>query len=351
VRPEGFTAHEAHQARRLRTVVVLVGSFFILELGGALWADSVVLQADALHLLTDVLALAANLLAMRIAVRAPTARFTYGLRRAEPVAAMAGALLVLSTTAVVVVEAVHALRETAPPRAGIMLVVAVGALFVNGASAWLLHDALGQHNHEPTHDHDHDHDHDPAPAPASASEHAPAPASAPAPAPASAPAPAPASAPAPAPAHNHGHALNLRSAWLHMVGDTLGALAAIAAALVIRAGGPPMADPLASFLVAAILVVGSLRIVRDAGLVLLEAAPAHLPVATIRALVAGFPEVTSVRALHVWTLGAGHDAIAVHVQTRSRDAGSAGRLSARLKRSLGVEYATVQVEPEELSND
>jgi cation diffusion facilitator family transporter len=308
-----FTPGEARQARRLATVLGLVSAFFVLELGGAILADSVVLQADALHLLMDVLALGVSLFAMRLAVRRPTPRFTYGLRRAEPVAAIFSAVLVLATTVGIVIEGIEALHEKVPPRATIMLVVATMALFVNGASAWLLHDAIG-HSHEHAHDpdnpdddhHDHHHGHGHG--------------------------------------HGKGHALNLRGAWLHLIGDTLGALAALVAALVIRFGGPAAADPIASFVVAGILLFGSLRLLRDATLVLLEAAPRHLPVATIREIVASFPGVAAVHDLHVWTLGAGHDAVTVHVKTQSTDPTFGQRLGEKIRSTLKVEYVTVQVE-------
>jgi cobalt-zinc-cadmium efflux system protein len=314
-----FTPGEARQARRLATVLGLVGAFFVLELAGAIVADSVVLQADALHLLMDVLALAVSLFAMRLAVRRPTPRFTYGLRRAEPVAAIFSALLVLATTVGIVIEGIAALHEKVPPRATIMLAVATMALFVNGASAWLLHDAIGhphEHGHDPDnpddhhhHDHGGHHDHH---------HHG----------------------------HHHGkgHALNLRGAWLHLIGDTLGALAALVAALVIRFGGPASADPIASFIVAAILLVGSVRLLRDATLVLLEAAPRHLPIGTIREIVASFPGVAAVHDLHVWTLGAGHDAVTVHVKTQSTDPTLGQKLAEKIRSALSVEYVTVQVE-------
>ena len=306
-----FTASEARQARRLRWVIAIVGGFFFFEVTGAILADSVVLQADALHLLMDVIALGMSLFAMRLAVRRPTPRFTYGLRRAEPVAAIFSAFVVLATTAGIIVEGVEALHSHTPPKAGIMLLIAAMGLAVNGLSTWLLQGALH-------HGHSHDrHSHE------SPSHEA----------------------------HSHGgaaradgHALNLRGAWLHLLGDTLGALAALCAALVIRFGGPPAADPIASFLVAAILLVGSLRLLRDATLVLLEAAPPHLPVSTIRQLIADAPEVVGMHDLHVWSLGAGHDAVTVHVRTRSRDPELAQRLSSRLRAVLGVEYVTVQVE-------
>ena len=299
-----FSAQEARQARRLGVVIAIVSAFFVLELGGALVAESVVLQAEALHLLMDVLALGVSLFAMRLAVRRPTPRFTFGLRRAEPVAAIFSATLVLATTVLIVVEAIDALRGRAPPKAGIMLAVATAALFVNGLSAWLLHDVIG---------HPHPHEHDP-------------------------------DNPEDREARAHGHALNLRGAWLHLLGDALGAVAALVAALVIRFGGSPAADPIASFAVAAILVFGALRLLRDAALVLLEAAPAHLPVSTIRAVIAGSPGVLEVHDLHVWTLGAGHDAVTAHVRTDSRDPAFGQRLSERVRATLGAEYVTLQVE-------
>ncbi len=308
--PGGFSPQEARQARRLGIVIAIVLTFFVLELGGAILAGSVVLQADALHLLTDVLALGVSLFAMRLAVRRPTPRFTYGLRRAEPVAAIFSALLVLATTVFIVVEALEALREHTPPRAGVMLVVAAMALVVNGLSAWLLHDVIGQpHAHSQDPDNPEDRPHDPQP-------HAKA----------------------------HGHTLNLRGAWLHLLGDTLGAVAALVAALAIRFGGHAAADPIASFIVAAILLFGAMRLLRDGAMVLLEAAPLHMPVGVVREIVGRCPGVVAIHDLHVWTLGAGHEAITVHVRTDSNDPAFGQELSARIPPTLGAEYVTVQVE-------
>jgi cobalt-zinc-cadmium efflux system protein len=286
----------------------------VLELCGAIVAGSVVLQADALHLLMDVVALGVSLFAMRLAVRRPTPRFTYGLRRAEPVAAIFSALLVVGTTVFIVLEAIEALRGRSAPRAGVMLVVAAMALFVNGLSAWLLHDVIGQphaHAHDPDNPEDASGDHRPGAPPAGA----------------------------------HGHVLNLRGAWLHLLGDALGAVAALVAALAIRFGGRPAADPIASFVVAGILLFGALRLLRDASMVLLEAAPVHMPVHAIREIINACPGVASVHDLHVWTLGAGHEAITVHVRTDSADPGFGRELSARIRASVGAEYVTVQVEP------
>jgi cobalt-zinc-cadmium efflux system protein len=294
-------------------VVAIVATFFGLELGGAILADSVVLQADALHLLMDVLALSVSLFAMRLAVRRPTPRFTYGLRRAEPVAAIFSALLVLGTTVFIVVEGIESLRRSEQPKAGIMLFISVCALLVNGLSAWLLHDVM---------DHSHSHPHDADNPDDEQDEHVAAAVA----------------------ARAQGHALNLRGAWLHLLGDTLGALAALVAALFVRFAHSSVADPIGSFVVAVILLGGSLRLLRDATMVLLESAPRHLPVAAIHEIVRGFPGVSAVHDLHVWTLGAGHDAITVHVRAGSMDPSLGQRLSERIRATLGVEYVTVQVE-------
>ncbi len=359
-----FTAGEARQARRLTLVLFVIATFFVVELAGALVARSVVLQADAVHLLMDVFALAMSVLAMRLAVRRPTARFTFGLRRAEPVAAIFNAGLVLVATAEIVHEGVQALGGAPAPRADLMMVVATAALIVNGMSAWLLHDALkhGHGGHGHAHDPDNPEDEE-GEAEGGAHAHG--------------------HAEGDAHAHGHdnahghedghgqgqgqgqgqeqeqgeaggkrkpkhaGHSLNLRGAWLHLAGDTLGSLAALVAAIVIRFGGPAAVDPIASFLVASILVFGALRLVRDAILVLMEAAPQHLPVGAVRAVVLATPDVVGIHDLHVWTLGAGHDAITVHVQARTNDAALAARVSRRLRKKFHVEYVTVQVDLEE----
>ena len=316
-----FTSGEARQARRLFIVLIIIALFFVVELGGAYAAHSEVLKVDALHLLMDVFALAMSLLAMRLAVRRPTARFTFGLRRAEPVAALFNSALVIGATGTIVREGVQSLRGGgSDPVAWIMMIVAAGALVVNGLSAWLLHGAIhATHPGAPGAHADHAHGH--VPGHAHARGHG----------------------------HGHGHALNLRGAWLHLLGDTLGSLAALVAAIIIRAGGSTAADPIASFLVAGILLLGAFRLIRDATLVLLEASPPHLPVTAVREVILAFPGVTAIHDLHVWTLGAGHDAITVHVRAgrAGHDATMAGRLSSKLRQVFGVEYVTVQIEDAE----
>jgi cobalt-zinc-cadmium efflux system protein len=324
--------HEEHQARRVLVVLLIMSAFFVVQLVGAMWPASNVLRAEALHLSTDVAALALSYLAIRVALRRPTARFTYGLRRAEPVAAIFNALLVLSATALVVIEAVSDLSNGAAPRADRMLYMAALGLVVNGVAAWLIHGAIGAHaGHEHDRDHDHDHDHD------HVSDHG-----------------GRGEAPCGDLSHQHlaqqvrrrghGHTLNLRGAWLHLFGDALGSLAALVAAVTIRLGSSPIVDPIASFVVAAILVYGGVRLLRDAVWILLEASPPHLSVDDVRRTVLATPGVAELHDLHVWTLGAGHEAVTAHVSATALDHTLAGRVEDVLRRRFHVEYVTIQVE-------
>ena len=319
------TATEQKQARRLLIVLVVIAAFFVVELIGAKAAHSDVLEADAYHLLMDVLALAISLGAMKLATRHPSPRFTFGLRRAEPVAALVNGALVMAVCVDLVKDGIeHILAPTTAPKTGLMLIIASCALAVNGISAWVLHGAM-----HGGHDHGHGHSH-------AGHSHA---------------------------GHSHAHGLrddedeghdapahaahlNLRGAWLHLMGDAMGSVSAFAAGLVIRYGGPPVVDPIASFLVVAILAVGAFRLLRDAGLLLLEASPPHISVEKLRKTILAHDGVEGLHALHVWSLGTGHDAITVHVIARSADASLATKLGEKLRKKFAAEYVTFQVEVE-----
>lgn len=338
-------ATERRQSSRLVIILVMIALFFVVELVSARMAQSDVLEADAFHLLMDVFAIAISLAALRIAARKPSRRYTFGLRRAEPLTALLNGILVLGVAAELVRDAVEHLGHTTTPKTGLMLIVASAALVVNGLNAWLLHGVMGHHGHahghehhdhakhahhdHAAHDHDdhhghdhdhghghahshdrheHDHDHD---------------------------------------AHGavaHGHQLNMRGAWLHLIGDALGSVAAFSAGLAMRFGAPPIVDPLASFVVVAILVIGAVRLLRDATMVLVDAAPAHLPVGDIEKALLAFEGILEVASLHVWTLGTGHDAITAHVRTKSTDPTLGARACEALRKRFTVEYVTVQVD-------
>src|SRR5690606_2416147 len=109
-------------------------------------------------------------------------------------------------------------------------------------------------------------------------------------------------------------------------------------------GGSPLVDPIASFLVVAILAVGALRLIRDAGAVLLDAAPKHLPVAKVKKALLAVEGVKGVHALHVWTLGTGHDAVTAHLLVDEAHLDVGSKAADKIRESMKVEYVTVQVE-------
>lgn len=314
-----LTARERLQARRLLLVMLLIAVFCAAEAAGAAWADSDVLRAEALHLLADVGVLGLACVGIRLSVERPSARFTFGLRRAEPLLAVVNALLVLGATALLVVEAIADWSRPSGPRADRMLYVAAAGLVVNGIAAALIHGAMAppvgisappptEGGAAPCSDHSHLHL-------AHAAQHG-----------------------------GHGHSLNLRGAWLHLIGDALGSLSALVAALIIRLGGSPRFDAAATFVVAAILVYGACRLLWDAGLVLLEATPKSLPVDRVREVILQTGGVLEVRDLHVWTLGAGHQAITAHVTAAAFDDHLSVRVEQRLRQIFRAEYITIQID-------
>jgi cobalt-zinc-cadmium efflux system protein len=210
---------------------------------------------------------------------------------------------VLGTAVEITREGIEVLRFEARPDPSSMLIVAALALVANGLSAWLIHGAMPHAHHGHDHDHDHGHDHQ--------KTHV-----------------------------ERGQELNLRGAWLHLIGDALGALAALGAAIVIRLGGPAAVDPIAGFLVALILLVGATRLVRDALRVLFEGAPKHLQPDLIRTFLAKQNGVESVTRLRVWTLGSGQDALTAQVKGSAQ-----GRaLEHALMGVYGLAEVTVQVD-------
>ncbi len=304
-RADGGHAHargDAAAASKLPYVLALTLTFFGVEMAAASYAHSNALRADAIHLLADVAAIGIAYSAFRLADRRPSARFTFGLRRIEAVAALVNAVLVMLGAAEIVHEGIEALGSTTTPRTGIMLGIAASALVVHGLNATLLHRDLHGHGH--VHESPHLH------------------------------------------VGQRPKALHVHGAWLHVVGDALGALVALIAAAAIRFGAPPSVDPIASFFVAALLVVGALKLIRDAGVVLLEAAPAHLPVEAIEKVAAAVPGVDCVHRLRVWTLGTGYDALTVHVRARPGFGLTlASSVETALTKSFHLDYVCVQVDP------
>lgn len=278
----------AHGTGRLRIALFLTASFMVAELAGGLLSNSLALLADAGHMLTDTAALALSLFVAWFSRRPATPEKSYGYRRWEILAAFINGGVLLLVSAWIIWEALLRLRSPEPVDSGIMFGVAVGGLVVNLAAAAVLH-------------------------PASQGS------------------------------------LNVRGAYLHVVADMLGSVGALAAALLVRYTGWLAADPVASLFVTALVVRSAWRLVRESVDVLLEATPAHVSPAAVRARIEAIPGVESVHDLHIWSVSSGMVAMSVHAIVREPD-----RQQHVLEDvhdamlPLGIHHVTVQLERREM---
>jgi cobalt-zinc-cadmium efflux system protein len=282
------TAAAAHRGR-LAVVLALTGSVFVVELVGAMLSGSLALLADAGHMATDAVGIGMALGAVSLAQRPAGGRRTFGWQRVEVLAAVANGLLLLGVGGYVVVEAVRRVGDPPEIHSGWMLGVATLGLLVNLGSLALLHG--GQRD-----------------------------------------------------------SLNTRGAYLEVVGDALGSVAVIVAAVVIVTTGWTAADVVASLAVGALVLPRAWTLLREAFDVLLEAAPRGVDLAEVRAHVLGVPGVLDVHDLHAWTITSGLPVLSAHVVV-SEDVladGHGGRVLDALCNCLGshfdLEHCTFQLE-------
>lgn len=284
----GSLGERKTQRGRLRIVLVITALFMVAEVVGGIVSNSLALLADAGHMLTDVAALALALFAMHLAQRPPDSTRTYGYVRLEILAALINGAALLVIAVFICWEAYQ--RVISPPevRGTIMLGVATGGLLVNLTGAFLLR-------------------------------------------------------------RHTGDSLNVRGAYLHVLGDLLGSIGAIAAGLVIIFTGWTLADPIISVFIALLILVSAWRLVREAAEVLLEAAPSHMSVDEVISDLSGIPELDEVHDVHVWTLTSGFVAMSGHgvIDDLSRQREVLDEINRRM-RAYGIQHVTFQVEPRRL---
>jgi len=284
------------------TALVLVG-----EVAGGLWTHSLALLSDAAHVLMDVVALGLSYIALRIAAQEPSDRHSYGLHRAEVLAAVINGGTLFVIAAGIFWEAGHRFWAPEPVKSLEMLAIAAAGLAVNLVVLLVLRGHDG-------HGHDH-HDHD------AAHEHAEGPGD-----------------------------LNVRSAWLHVLGDTLSSVGVIVAGLVIWWTGWMIFDPLMSIIIAGVLFFGSGRLLKSGIHILMEGVPEGLHLPEIGQAMAVVPGVREVHDLHVWSLCPGAIALSAHVTvddaTWSDTSGTQAALKAVLRDRFRIEHTTIQLECE-----
>jgi cobalt-zinc-cadmium efflux system protein len=272
--------------RRLAIALVITALFLVAEVVGGWLSNSLALLADAGHMLTDVGALALSLFVAWFSRQPATPQKTFGYLRWEILAALINGAVLLMASGFILWESFRRLSAPEPVAGGLMLVVAVQGLVVNAVSAWLLHGS----------------------------------------------------------AH---HSMNIRAAYLHVLGDLLGSLGTVAAGVLIRFTGWQAADPIASILVTLLVVRSSWHLVRESVDVLLESTPSHISLGAVRERLGGVAGVAAVHDLHVWTVTSGMIAMSAHaVVPRDVDHQRVLRDAVAAMRDFGIHHCTVQIECE-----
>jgi cobalt-zinc-cadmium efflux system protein len=274
----------AHK-RRLRAALVVTSTFFVVEVGGGFLSGSLALLADAAHMFADVAALLLAYAAMSMAERAPSTRYSFGLYRAEILAAFVNAEVLLLTAGSILFEAYRRFQAPTEIATGIMMLVAAGGLVANLISVAFLQGS-------------------------------------------------------------HRESLNLRAAYVEVLGDAIASAAVVATSIVIWFTGYTRLDTVASAAIAVLVVLRTIPLLRESSHILLEGVPLDVNLEALSRALREIPGVVEVHDLHVWTLTSDLHTASLHVRVEDdgRRQSALTAVQRVLRDRAGVDHATIQVE-------
>lgn len=279
-------SHGHNQNKKALLISFLfIFTFMIVEVIGGIVTNSLALLSDAGHMLSDAAAIGLSLAAFYIGEKASDKGKTYGYKRFEILAAFINGITLILVSLYIFWEAYHRFMDTPVVSPGMMVIAIIG-LVVNIIVAWILMRGDTEHN------------------------------------------------------------LNVRSAFLHVLGDMLGSVGAIAAGLLIYFFNWNLADPIASVMVAILIVISGWRVTKDSIHILMEGSPKGIDTEEVKNSLAAAPGVIEVHDLHVWCITSGFTALSCHVVVGSevnRDT-ILLQLSAYLEEEFGIHHSTIQVE-------
>jgi cobalt-zinc-cadmium efflux system protein len=281
---EPHNTHSRETSQRIRWALLITFAFALVETAGGWWSGSLALLSDAGHMFSDCMALGLTTFASWVAKRPPTRRHSYGLLRAEIIAALLNGLIMLLVILFIVVEAVARLRQPQPVAGATVMAIAAVGLIINILVALLL--SGGERT------------------------------------------------------------LNLRAALLHVISDLLGSVSALIAGAVIYFTGWMPVDPILSLVVAGLILFSTLSLFREALHVLMEGVPPNLQMESVGQQMAGIEGVRSVHDLHIWTLASGKIALSAHLEVRDLNVWPKILESAQimLHRQFDIDHVTLQPE-------
>jgi cobalt-zinc-cadmium efflux system protein len=278
-------------SRRVAIAFGIIFVFMLIEAAGGIVSGSLALLADAGHMVSDAAALAMSWLAIHVGRRPADPARSFGYRRLEVLAAFVNGCALFLIAGWIAFEAVMRLREPSPVLGGTMLVVAIAGLLANFVAFRVLQGGSKDD-------------------------------------------------------------LNMRSAWLHVLGDMLAFVAAIIAALVILGTGWTPIDPILSVLVAALILKSAWQVVGASAHILLEGTPMHLDADAIADdLVANVPGVGEVHHVHIWSLTSQQAHVTLHARCVDRHAPVIAGINARLREKFGIAHSTIQIDVEDCPDE
>ena len=279
------TTSPSQDTRPLSIVLWITATFLVIEAVGGFLSGSLALLADAGHMFTDVASLILSLAAFKLSARPRSASRTFGWRRIEIFAALLNGVALWGIALVIGYEAVIRLRHPIAIRGGLMTAVAAAGLLANIAGGIVLLRAKER-------------------------------------------------------------SLNVRGAFLHVIADALGSVGVLVAALLIELTGKTFWDPAVSLVIAALIVLSSVRLVRESFNIFMEGVPVDLDAAALDRALREVPGVLSVHDLHVWTITSGFISLSAHLRIRKgTDARAVLRdANEMLTSRFAIRHSTLQTE-------
>jgi cobalt-zinc-cadmium efflux system protein len=271
----------------LLIALIITAVFAVVELLGGLISGSLALLSDSGHMFTDILALGLSLGAAIVSQREPTEKQTYGYLRVEILVALANGVALIVISLFIMYEAVQRFQSPVAIDSGIMLIVAIGGLAANIAGALVLRERSKEN-------------------------------------------------------------LNVKGAFLHMIGDMLASIGVIVAAVLIYLFGLTVADPIISIAISLIIMYGAFRLTKQSAYILLEFTPAHIDLPQVRASLMNVPGVEDVHDIHAWTISSGVYALSAHVRVNDQPVSACSCIIKAcehvLEKNYEIKHSTLQLE-------
>ena len=278
--------------RRFLIALLLTALALIMEVAGSKITGSLALLSDAAHVFLDIFALGISYIALRVSALPPDDRHSYGFHRFEVLAALANGIILAIISIGIFVEAYHRIYSPEPVKSGELLIFAAIGLVINLIVAFIL--IGGEHGKHEAED------------------------------------------------------VNVRSAFLHVMGDAISSIGVIAAAIIISRTGWTLADPIVSIFIGFIIIAGSFSVIRDSIHIIMEGVPKSIKAVDISNTMKSVPGVMDIHDLHIWNICPGHTVLSAHIVLADQSLNEAQKVMDMLKelleRDFGISHTTIQFE-------